>query len=459
MPLFPLQEQLLSCWRSCQHIEITRSFSMHRSARILYWYVSCSFKCCDQKDLRIFPFFSFHWRLTDAYMFGQNGHDILDNLSNLKPILLRNYEQWEKQHHNDLDNDRTPDAVYENLHGEDHYEQEYSTPQSDHRYDGNRVRGRERAREKERSAREYEREMQEELQRWKEQGEDIRREEEEYRTGSRASSRRRDAAVTAGYAAGRPENTDTFSHPPSHASYAPQGPRPAPDPPRLQEEHIGQQQQQEISSHHHQEEINSHHQQGINSQQQQQEISRHQQQQEEFRRREEEIIRKREQRRREEQHGIAQRQREAEQEAQTVRQIIAANNSGTTVPTTSSSASNSTMTHPTSTSSSSASTPSSSFYHTQTPTQAAYPDLRAPRAVKSRPPSFMGTENLPVPSVTPLPLESPGRYEGDSTDSESRNNHSNEWRRKQKHAIDYSKASISTPTRRCVFLYHVFVLY
>jgi STAM-binding protein len=353
----------------------------------------------------------------------QNGQDILDNLSALKPTLLHNYEQWEKQQQDEPNNDRTPDANHRYIPNEVQDAQDFSPRRSDSRYDDNRVRGRERERARANSTREYERVMQEELQRWKEQREDVdrHREEEEQRTASRASSRQRDAVVTvAKHAAGRPEGTGsdyTFSHPPSQASYAPQGPPPAPEPPRLQDRHIGHQQQQ----------------------------------QEEFRRREEEIVRKREQKRREEQNGIAQRQQEAEQEARAVRQTIAANNPVPATP--SSVASTSSMTYSTSTPASSlASTPSSSLYQTTTPTQAPYADLRAPRAVKSRPPSFLGPDDLPVPPVTPLPLESPTRYEGDSTDSESMNNHANEWRRRQKHAIDYSKTPTRTPARRCVFL-------
>jgi hypothetical protein len=105
------------------------------------------------------------------------------------------------------------------------------------------------------------------------------------------------------------------------------------------------------------------------------------------------------------------------------------------------------MPYSASSSSSLATTPSSSFYQAITPTQSAYTDLRAPRAVKSRPPSFLGPDDMLVPSVTPLPLESPTRYEGDSTDSESRD----DWRRKQKHSVDHSKALARTPIRRCVF--------
>ena len=265
--------------------------------------------------------------------------------------------------------------------------------------------------------------MQEELQRWKAQREDINRyrEEEDRRSISRSSSR---------HAAGRTErsNSDyTFSHPApsSQTTYTPQAPLPS-DPQWHQEEYSRQQQHQ-----------------------QQQELTRHQQQQEEFRRREEEIVKKREQKRREEQHGIVQRQQEAEQEARAVRQTIAANNSG--IPAAPPTASTSSITYPTSTpASSSASTSSSSFYQIPTPTQASYTDLRAPQAVRSRPPSlsFMGSDDLPVPSVTPLPLESPARYEGDSTDSESLNSHASDWRRKQKHSIDQQKTPTRAPGRR-----------
>jgi hypothetical protein len=114
------------------------------------------------------------------------------------------------------------------------------------------------------------------------------------------------------------------------------------------------------------------------------------------------------------------------------------------------------MTYTTSTSTSASTSslvaePSTSFYQATTPTQARYTDLRAPRAVKSRPPSFLGPDDVPVPPITPLPLESPTRYEGDSTDSESLNRHANESRRKQKHA-DHNKALTRGPARKCVLL-------
>lgn len=327
-----------------------------------------------------------------------NGQDILDNLGALKPQLLHNYEQWEKQHQDEPDNDRTPDTSHDPIYVEEQYEQDYSPRRSDRRYEDKRVRAREREREKEQSGREYGRVMQEELQRWKEQREEINRQREEEETSR--SSRQRDAVAAARHTAGRPEDR-----------YTPHAPPSAPELQRLQEE--------------------------SNRQQQQQELSRHQQQQEEFRRREEEIVRRREQKRREEQHGIVQRQQEAEQEARAARQNIAANHSSIPVAATPSS---SASTPP-------SSTPSSSLYQIPTPTQVPYADLHAPRAVTSRPPSFMAPDDVPVPPVTPLPLENPARYEGDSTDSESLNNHANEWRRKHKHAIEHSRSTTRAPAR------------
>lgn len=175
------------------------------------------------------------------------------------------------------------------------------------------------------------------------------------------------------------------------------------------------------------------------------EIVRHQQQQEEMRQREEEIMRKRAMKKKE-QDGIAKRQQEAEEAAHATRQNIAANNSGLTVNGTPSSlASTPSGIYSTSTASSSlASTPSSSFYQTPTPTQSAYaPGLHAPTA-NSRPPSFNFEE---VPLI--MPLESPTRYEGDSTDSESVHNG---WRRggKPKQPLDYNRTP-TRPLRRCVF--------
>jgi STAM-binding protein len=184
---------------------------------------------------------------------------------------------------------------------------------------------------------------------------------------------------------------------------------------------------------------------------QQDDHTRHQrQQQEEMRQREEEITRKRQEKRRQEQDGIARRQYEADEAAQAVRHNIAVNNSGLTVDNTPSSLSSTpSMSYSTSTANSSlASTPSSSFYAT-TPTQAAFtPGLQAPMAVISRPPSFIGQFDE-APSM--MPLESPTRYEGDSTDSESvTTNKTHDWRRKPKPLIDNSRTPTRAPARRCV---------
>ncbi|GLB39540.1 putative prokaryotic homologs of the JAB domain containing protein [Lyophyllum shimeji] len=133
------------------------------------------------------------------------------------------------------------------------------------------------------------------------------------------------------------------------------------------------------------------------------ELARQQRQQEEMRQREEEILRRRELKR-QEQEGIAKRQQEADETARNVRQTIAANNPGVTVTSAPS------VTYSTSASSPTTAGPSSSFYP---PPSQTVGGPRAPTDGRPRPPSFQSIHEPPK-----LPLESPARFEDDSTDSE-----------------------------------------
>ena len=71
---------------------------------------------------------------------------------------------------------------------------------------------------------------------------------------------------------------------------------------------------------------------------------------------------------------------------------------------------------------SSSSSAMSSHHNHQTPSVSTISSVRAPTAVSSRPPSFLDT----YPQV--MPLESPTRYDGDSTDSEAMGDGRFVWR-------------------------------
>lgn len=360
--------------------------------------------------------------LTLGYL--QNGQDILDNLSDLKPMLLEHHERWVKLHPN---GERTPEPRQSRTYDHEHREvsRQHSQRQPERRYE-ERPRGKER--DHQRDIQEQRRVAAEEMARHNEEARLQREAEERERQQAAARGpaatpdRRKESAAMAAArnAAGQPQSAGvdyTFSRPPNGGRSR----TPVPDP-----------------------------------RQQQDDYSRHQQQQEEMRQREEEITRKREQKRRQEQRqeqdGIVRRQKEADEAARAVRHNITVNNTSLAVDHTPSSLSSTpSMSYSTSTASSSlASTPSSSFYAT-TPTQAAYtPGLQPPIAVKSRPPSFVGRFD-DVPSI--MPLESPTRYEGDSTDSESvTTNGTHDWRRagKQKQLIENSRTPTRAPVRRCV---------
>ncbi|RDB17318.1 AMSH-like protease sst2 [Hypsizygus marmoreus] len=353
-----------------------------------------------------------------------NGQDILDKLGELKPMLVDRYEKWSKQHPDPTNPNILPDFRRRRLRSEELFAQE---EQRRRRSRHDRPRTRERDRDKDKVGLEREREKQsaveeqlaEELRLYKEQREAVQRqqaaddrERERDRAASRAAvaaaDRKREVAVAAARsAATQPPGAVpdlTFSRTPVQNNAYNGTPLPQ-DSRRPDEEHF-----------------------------------RHQQQQEEMRHREEEIVRKREQKKWE-QEGFARRQQESDEAARAVRQTIASNNMGVaTAMTPSSLASTPSVTYSTSASSSNVSTPATSFYENMTPTQSTS-GLRPPPAVKSRPPSFLSAQFEHVPPI--MPLESPTRYEDDSTDSESVHN----GRRssgKQKQAMDYSNR---TPSR------------
>lgn len=344
----------------------------------------------------------------------QNGQDILDNLSDLKPTLVERYERWLARNPNGVDPDRTPDNRQRRSQEDDRARQAHTRREADDRL---RVK----------EAQNPDRMVAEELEKWKRQREETWRREEEARAratgrvpGPIVTDRRAEATVaparhTAGVSQAAADYT--FSRPPAqrdgHANPQPN-----------------------LSG-----------------------VDRHQQQQEEMRRREEEITRRRvEEKRRQEQEGIAKRQQEAENSARAVRHGITVN-TGSTIPATSSASSLMPGPSPSSiyqppTSSSLATTPSSSLY--QTPsyplTTSATSTLRAPTAVASRPPSFLDEFSRSVDAPLIMPLENPTRYEGDSTDSETVNNPYTDWRRAGKHKqVDNSKTPTRAPVRTCVF--------
>ncbi|KAG5640781.1 hypothetical protein DXG03_007198 [Asterophora parasitica] len=149
------------------------------------------------------------------------------------------------------------------------------------------------------------------------------------------------------------------------------------------------------------------------------ERARHQRQQDEMRQRQEDILRRREAKR-QEKDAIAQRQLEADDAARSVRQTIAVNNPGVTVgPGTPTS-----YTASTSTSASS-----------RTPIQSSA-GLSTPINPRSRPPSFHEPPRLPI--------ESPGRFDGDIPGSAPVNHG---WRNDDL-AVEYPKVPArGTPAR------------
>ncbi|KAJ8496895.1 hypothetical protein ONZ45_g12270 [Pleurotus djamor] len=175
---------------------------------------------------------------------------------------------------------------------------------------------------------------------------------------------------------------------------------------------------------------------------------RHQQEQDEMRRRQEEITRRRaEDRRREEQAGIAQRQYEAEAAARAARQGIPTHNATPLAAT----ASAPSVLGPSSSfypPNPPPPAPSSSFVSRPPPTSVQYPampstssSLHTPMATTSRPPSFL--EQFPTADAPlMMPLESPTKYEGDSTDSETLQRQ-HDWRRGKQRHIEAHR----TPTR------------
>lgn len=88
-------------------------------------------------------------------------------------------------------------------------------------------------------------------------------------------------------------------------------------------------------------------------------------------------------------------------------------------------------------------------YGTTEPYPSSSATLRAPTAVRSRPPSFLGqySNGTEIPFV--MPLESPTKYDGDSTDSEAVSNPLSDWRRNKHHsANEVHRTPTRPPVRR-----------
>ncbi|TFK32161.1 hypothetical protein BDQ12DRAFT_692894 [Crucibulum laeve] len=348
---------------------------------------------------------------------GMHGQDILESLTEIKPMLVARSDQWQAQHPEYSDNDHPPDSRQESMPAEQ--------PTSSLDDFTNALLQQQKMA--------GETAIEEELAKWKQLREDRDRlaqedrEREERERGSRGAGRvdlRQDPAVAAA------------------ARQAPITPQRAPDytfsRTPLQNAGYGTQHTAVLSD----------------GSRRVDDQARYQQQ-EDMRRREEDIARKRaeQKRRQEQQEGIARRQQEADNAARDIRQTTAVNNPGATLSATSSassiSSSSSPMFNTPTAPSSLATTPSSSFQQIP-PTPINYPpigassssNVRAPQAYRSRPPSFLDVGECP----TPLPLESPTKYDGDSTDSESITNHHDYRRGKQKH-VDNSKTPTRTPLR------------
>jgi STAM-binding protein len=354
----------------------------------------------------------------------QNGQDILDSLSQLKPSLVERYERWLAAHPNALDptpalpppvhrSSTAPSAAYPDGDTRPRTQSDprprangYSSrsSQDDARRSQAQAEARQRVQAEALRKQEQERRVAGELEMLRQQ----RQQSERYGGNAGKSpadgrveteTRRREDVV-------RQRDLDlTFS--------------------RRQDQHPNHR-QSEYSSRARSEEARSN--QSIygdtaeaqykrqedarRSQQQQQ----YKHQQEEMRRREEEITRRRlEERRKAEQEGIAKRQQESDLAARAERQNVS-------VP--------------------SSSAPPSQ-YQTQMGAPAATSAMRAPRALSSTSASFLDTYS----DSLSMPLESPTRYEGDSTDSEAVGDGSNSvWRH-----IRNGRHPLRAPPKRYVF--------
>lgn len=333
----------------------------------------------------------------------------MDDLSDLRPSLVDRHRRWAAQHPDWTDSDRTPDSRSRRVEEEGNVNPNASTSARQQAEQEDRRRQDERGRyqdferilqeQKEQNAR-----AKEELELWRKQREETLRQDEE----DRERARRDPSSSLQSY----------MRVPPSELNNTPAYvPRQAPAPsPGSDSAELEQRRQQE----------------------------RHQQQQEEMRRREEEITRRRaEERRRQEQEGILRRQQEAEAAARSVRQNIAVNNTPA--------AGSSMYAAPASTSTSAPyfkmpAPPSSTIQYPIAGPSTSASSLQAPTASATRQPQY----STDVPKPLTMPLETPARYEGDSTDSESVVGTASDWRRNGKQRQDHHKTPTRGPSRRCV---------
>ncbi|EAU83758.2 hypothetical protein CC1G_07493 [Coprinopsis cinerea okayama7 len=190
-----------------------------------------------------------------------NGQDILDHLSELKPILVDRFDKWLKAHPDGLDHDQTPEPPKSAALQQDDARAQ-AQAQAQAQANAARFQEEERMRA---SQRDQQRRVQEEAALWRQQREEIIR-----RGDAETKERQKAAAVAAARQAANPGSYGS-----QHTAVVHIPPPPA--------------------------------------------AVRHQQQQDEFRRREEEINRRK---RRQEQDAIAQRQQAADDAARAMRQTI-----------------------------------------------------------------------------------------------------------------------------------------
>ncbi|KAF9531213.1 hypothetical protein CPB83DRAFT_849571 [Crepidotus variabilis] len=317
---------------------------------------------------------------------GLNGQDILDNLGELKPTLVDRYDKWFQKHQQEGgEHERTPNARTQKIEADERAQRE-----ADER----------RQREQQQLNSREHREMEDELFRWRQQRAEAEAREQVER------ARRKDAAVAAAQKAAN--NPRTPSGPDLTFSRTP-----------IQNAGYGSQSTVVISD------GNA----SANGRQSFEEVSRHQQQQEEMRLREEEITRRRAEQRRQEQEGIARRQQEAEDLARMARMSLSDQ-----PPSSGSSTSPMPMYSP----QNQATTPTNSYYPTPPQTHIEYPSVH-PSMRTPQPQDRQGNSYLHPYSNGPamLPIESPSRYEGDSTDSESVHNYDHRRMANKHRVVDH----------------------
>ncbi|KDR66414.1 hypothetical protein GALMADRAFT_1148554 [Galerina marginata CBS 339.88] len=301
-----------------------------------------------------------------------NGQDILDNLSDLKPALVDRYEKWLQRHGADvLDQERTPNARTQKIANDEARAQAQ----------------REQFQEEERT-REQQRMAAEEAAKWKQQRQQM------FARDEAEKARRKEAAQAAARQAANAPNY-TFARTP------------------MQNNALGSQSTVVLADGRPPDEI---------ARQQQ-----YQQQQEQMRLREEEITRRQAEQKRKLEggpEGIARRQQEAEDAARAARQNLGNGQPPTPSSSVSLAPSTSSM-FPTYNGSSAATTPSSTYFPPPPPSgPIEYPTIHPPSGmqlpVPSAPPDRQAGYLDPYANASrPMPLESPTRYDGESTDSES----------------------------------------